>query len=175
MYVEYRLTPDDWLAYYEHQYDQSSTLRETMTRARWRNLPWMLGVAMLAGLAFRSWMALGVAVLFVVVWFAEYPREFRKRWHQNIARLITPERNPCLNGLHRLEVLPNGIRVTCDMSDTTMPWRRLTNVAITPDDIFITLTGDCGFVIPKAGVVAGEYELTGDALRQQAPDGQKIT
>jgi hypothetical protein len=106
----------------------------------------------------------------VLVWFVEYPREFRKRWHRGIARLLTPERNPCLNGIHRLEVLPAGIRVTCEMTDTTMPWRRLLNVETMADDIFISLTGECGFVVPRAGVVAGEYELTAQALRQHVSD-----
>jgi hypothetical protein len=132
-----------------------------------RKLPWVLSMAGLFALAVRSWLGLGVGGVAAVAWFLEYPQRFRAGYRHTIQRLLTPERNPCLKGVHRLEVLPTGIRVTCEMSDTTMPWKRVRDVETTATHTFVELTGECGLVIPRGAVLAGDYDALADALRGQ--------
>jgi len=57
-----------------------------------------------------------------------------------------------------MEVLPEGLHAKCDVTDSVIGWAGIRDVIRTADHVFVMLSDEQGYVVPKKRVITGDLE-----------------
>lgn len=154
MKVEYELTRDDWADLGEH------CARTAPEWQRARHVGVVIGMLLiLASSAFlwsRSaspwWITAGLVAAAAWGWYWPHHLVKHARAHMSSRQQL------CLHGRHIMEVLASGLYARCDITESTVRWPGIRNVAQTATHVFIMLNDVQGYVVPKARVTDGDLD-----------------
>jgi hypothetical protein len=158
--IEYELKPEDWGEFAVYLAGQSRSLRRT----KWIVL--LVGTGSLLIFAAGQvrehdtiW-AVGGSLL-AVAWWLSVPHLISRSMRR---QAMTRER-PCLRGRHTLEIVEEGIRATCDVSNSLHRWAGIRSIVGTSTHVFILIGEVMGYTVPRAGIVGGNLDAFVDAAR----------
>lgn len=153
MQIEYELTPDDWGAFGEYNARNSPQFQRAKNRRGVLNVVLLaLSIGVAASIFAKSPVPLIIAICAAIgaSWNAS------GRLITEVRTQMTSMERACLRGQHSLEVLPEGLRFRCDVSDSTIAWRGIRDVVETNDHVFVMLDEMQGYVVPKQRVISGD-------------------
>jgi hypothetical protein len=172
MKIEFTLSIDDWVAFSLHYLETSAEGQRVRSNGR---IYGCLFLFILGGLL-AFWTASLVPLLFgllaVVGWYLLWPQLLRSSQREATERRHYESQNPCLNGVHRLEVTAEGLHASCDVSDTVIQWPGIARIATNATHGFVVLRNSTGYVIPREKVREGDFATfiacTQEYLQDQA-------
>ena len=151
MWIEYDLKPEDWGEFAVYLASQSQSLHRSKLFVQ------LLGSGSLVVFAVAEskehgpiWLLGGV--LLAVAWWLAVPFMMARSMRRHA---MTRER-PCLRGRHTLEIVEEGIRATCDVSNSQHQWAGVRNIAETSTHVFVLIGETLGYTVPRAGIVGGD-------------------
>jgi hypothetical protein len=152
MRIEYTLTPDDWAAFGEYHARTMPQMRRAMRRSLIGGivLSVAIGAAFWAFAHSSVWLFIGL--LYAVFWSWYWPRTFIA----NVRAHMSRKDRACLRGLHIMESSDKGLRIQCDISDSTMAWIGVQDVIENTSYVFVMFDGLQGCVVPKQRITAGD-------------------
>ena len=166
MRIEYRVTLDDMLAFTAYHLEHSPELRRVSRL-------WGFGVAaaFVVGFGIAAYVKSSVwlllfGVLCAAAWSVFWPRELRRTTLKQTSKLLSEGTNQALLGTQQLEVREDGLRCVSHAGESMIRWLAIEKVASTPDHTFFYMGAAQAFVLPRAGVIAGDYGAFVDTVER---------
>jgi hypothetical protein len=167
MDLVFNLTLNDCVAFSDYHFARARSHR----RAR-RFL--MFGFAAIwVGFGLLIWMTSGrfsggtPYFVLAAVWIGFMPRVMRWVQRRATVRAYTDGSNRSLLGRHQVHIGEDGLTWTSEHSESKSKWSAFERLASTPDHTFLYLSAVMALVIPRLGVVEGDYETFVRTLAQK--------
>jgi len=154
MKVEYEITPEDWAAFGEYHARTSSHFRKFVHVGIAVGVVLLLAIGEILSLSTDSPVFVVVGLVAAIIWVLYWPRQVIANVRTHMAR----KDQPCLRGRHLMEVLPEGLHAKCDVTDSVIGWAGIRDVIRTADHVFVMLSDEQGYVVPKKRVITGDLE-----------------
>ena len=157
MKIEYMLSIDDWVVFSLQYLETSSEGKRALTNGRIMGSLFFIVFGSILYYFTASLLLLVVSLLAIGVWYFFFPRLLRSSQRIATEQRHRESQNPCLNGAHRLELTPNGLHASCDVSDTTIQWSGIARIERNSTHGFVYLRNNTGYVIPREKVHEGDF------------------
>ena len=162
MRLEYELIPEDWGAFVDYCIIHSGPSRKSSRMIRW------VGSLSFGLMSINMWQARELVwfvgcVFLVAAWWLYTPHLFRL----SVRRKAMAHKRPCLRGRHTMEAVNEGIRASCDVSESLYRWAGIREVAKTQTHVFVLIGDSMGYTIPRERVVSGDLDAFVDAVRSK--------
>lgn len=168
MKIEYELSPADWLAFGMHHVNHAPVVKQWRGRVRDIGSCVVLVAVMVPALATGWWGFFPLALAAAIGWYLGAPpllvRYMQRQWSSAV---VDTRSNSCLRGRHTMEILPEGLRAVCDVQDTTLRWHAVSHVEATDQHSFVYIDPEQAYVVPRRGLLSGDYEHFFAALNQR--------
>ena len=138
-------------------YSISPNLQRSLRMARWISV--ILFVAMaVVGLIMRSTDLAFLALIFAIGYFFFIGVSHRKRYLKNFTKMY--ERSPQKGqvGTHQLSFNDIGVTEESENTRGTTTWKNIERIESTPDYTFVYVGPVSAYVIPRSGVIEGDYK-----------------
>jgi len=156
--VRFALTAEDRAAFVDHWLATSKVAAD----ARRKSLMWTSLLVVLVFVALTAVFRMGLLVIAGAVtlsWVvASHPRSFRDKVRKDTGLIAAEGSDLCLGQEHRVEVSASGLRSTCPEADTTVPWKAIQAVDVTPSHVFLTVGMIRAFVVPRGRLTEGDFD-----------------
>ena len=163
--IEYTTSEMDLVAFSDYHVTHSPTLVRAF---RWVRFGFA-GAFILFGLltggsvpGFLPWLILAA------VWIPLLPVINRRASRRRALRMYREGANPTLVGKHQLRAEPDALISKSEASESRVMWSAVQRVGSTPDHTFIYIGAVNAFVVPRAGVLGGDYDGFVAAVRRYA-------
>jgi ABC-type multidrug transport system fused ATPase/permease subunit len=170
--IRYKTTLDDVLELASFHYSISPNLQRSLQIARWISVILFVLLAIIGLIMKSKYLAFG-GLIFAIGYFFYIGNSHRKRYLKNFTRMYEKVPQKSQIGEHKLSFNDIGITEESAASVGTTAWRGIERIKSTPDHTFIYVGPVSAYVIPRAGVIEGDYnsfvaELVQryDAIRQ---------
>lgn len=177
MTLKYENTIDHVRAFGEYVYRTSPTLRRSR---RWTQL-----IAVLLYLYFGVQLFFGIPLSSLAIWYlvATAYLVFASYWHKrsylrNLAKMYRETENKNFFCEHHLSITDEGISTLSEGGERTIYWSGIERIGETDRFTFVFLGSIMALVIPRNGVLEGDYEAFTGELKKRvtknlAPEGVK--
>jgi hypothetical protein len=160
--LEYELIPEDWGAFVDYCTVHSKPSRKVSRTVRW------VGSIAFSLMSIIMWQARGLVwfvgcVFLVTAWWVYAPHLFRL----SVRRQAMAHKRPCLRGRHTMEAVNDGVRASCDVSESLHRWAGIREVAKTQAHVFLLIGDSMGYTIPRERVLSGDIDAFADAVRSK--------
>ena len=171
MKIEYEIKLEDCLALNDHLMKTSPLMLKAIRKGQlwWASGPIIGGVllSLFKGIppenALIILIALGAA--FSVPMFYLYPLYFKSRNKNHMERQYKSDAIKGVIGVHEMTISRDFLNDKTEYSDGKVQWNSVRKVDSTPDHTFI-MTGDItAYVIPKKGIISGDYDQFVEKLK----------
>jgi hypothetical protein len=157
MQIEYMLSIDDWVAFSLYYLETSAEGRRVRTNGRINGGVFFFGLGSLLAIFTASLVPLLLGLLALIGWYLLWPQLLRSSQRTATERRQRESQNPCLNGVHRLELTSDGLHGSCDVSDTVIQWPGIARIETNSTHGFVFLRNNTGYVIPREKVREGDF------------------
>jgi YcxB-like protein len=170
MEITYRLAEDDVVAFAERYAATSPTVR----RARWRNV--VISVIASAALGACFWDAtkdagLGITIAVTgLIGGLLYPLVLKDQTRKATIRLYREGKNLAHAKPITLRAVPEALFSESAGGSSTILWECLERIDQTADHLFLYTSSLNAVIVPKAGVIAGDFESFADAVTRLRRD-----
>jgi hypothetical protein len=170
MEITYRLTEEDVAAFAERHAATSPTMR----RARRRNL--VIAAIAFAVLGACFWDAtkdagLGITIAVTgLIFVLLYPLVLKDQIRKATLRLYREGKNLALAKPITLRADPEELFVDAASGSSTIRWEYIERADQTTDHLFLFTSAMNAVVVPKAGVIAGDFDAFADAATKFCRD-----
>jgi YcxB-like protein len=158
--IEYELKPEDWGEFAVYVASQSQSLRRSKWTLRLLVSGSLLIFAVDRARAHDSISAAVIAILAVALWLSVPHMIFG-----NVRQHAMNRDRPCLRGRHSLEIVQEGIRATCDVSNSLHQWAGIRSIVSTSTHVFVLIGQSLGYTVPRAGIVEGNLDAFVESAR----------
>ena len=156
--VRFVLTAEDRAAFVDHWLATS----RVAAKARRTSLMWTSLLVVLVFVALTAVFRSGLIVIAGAVtlgWVvASHPKSFRDKVRKDTGLIAAEGSDLCLGQDHRVEASAAGLRSICPEADTTVPWKAINAVDVTPSHAFLTVGMIRAFVVPRGRLAEGDFE-----------------
>jgi hypothetical protein len=163
----YKLTPNDLVALSDHRHGTSKTLRRTTLRAS------ILSPLVFAVGGALFWLMTGDLVLptaFLVagvLLFLLLPRRLRQQRRRIIEKVYGEGKNLSLFEPQTLRIEHDALASENIASTSRTKWEYIERIDVTEDRTFVYLNVLVAHVIPRHGVLRGDYEFFVDEIQRR--------
>jgi hypothetical protein len=174
MEITYRFTEDDVVAFAERYAATSPSVR----RARWRNVAIsVIGSAALGACFWDATKNVGLGITIAVggiIGGLLYPRVLKDQTRKALLRLYREGKNLALAKPITLRADPEELFVDAASGSSTIRWEYVERADQTTDHLFLFTSAMNAVVVPKAGVIAGDFDAFADAATKFCRDAASI-
>ena len=156
---------DDMMAYQAHHYDTSPAIQRLLKRRRLMLVVVVVCIALLLAMGLNElrWIGLSVyAVLVAVILFFDRNGDsYRKQWLKQVRAQVDVPENAGNYRPRTMVFEDDKVIVTTDVANSTLLWGAFTAAEQTPDYIFLSLSAQQAYIIPKRVMTQAQVgELT---------------
>lgn len=174
MLIKYNVLMDDLIAFNKFHYEHSASARRSNLIF---GVIFPLGIfiwSCIEGLFKGSWSSPiigGVIGGLLMLWIFGGRR---RRFEKAARKILSEGSNKGAVGEHELELAENGLIEKSEYGEARFSWDIVERLGFTPDYTFIYTGSSSGIIIPKAGVIEGDYEELGGTLKRKVEGKTKV-
>ena len=157
MKIEYMLSIDDWVSFSLHYLETSAEGRRARSSGRITGSLLFITIGGILAFFTSSVIPLLLSLLAIGGWYFMLPQLLRSSQRAATEQRHRESQNPCLNGIHRLELTPDGLHSSCDVSDTIIQWSGIARIETNMTHGFVFLRNNTGYVIPRNTIRDGDF------------------
>lgn len=158
MQIQYNFELNDWMAFQEFHLSESKQFKKSKLITT-ITVPVVYGIFILSD-AMKGELDLIPTAIFTVIsllWMIYYPKRLTVRTLKKVKKELEKPENSKILGIHTIEVLENGLKITKPESENFINWSGLVRLAETANYYFIYNTTLSAIVIPKNKI---QHEIT---------------
>jgi hypothetical protein len=157
--LAYKLTEQDLIAFSEYQAGKSRTLRSANQRAARVLIGTLVLAAISVGLVTRDLVFGGILLVVAVIAACFIPSALRGSRRKLASRVYRETKHRDLVGPRRLRIGPEVIVTESPAGASQVKWTYIERVDATEAHTFVYQSVANAIVIPKHGVIGGDYDL----------------
>ena len=148
------------MAYQAHHYDTAPAIQKQLKRRRFMLAVVAVCVALLLamGLEELRWIGLSVFVVLVAVILFFDRKSCRRQWLKQVRAQVDVPENAGNYRPRTMVFEDDKVIVTTDVANSTLLWRAFTAAEQTPDYIFLSLSAQQAYIIPKRVMTDAQVE-----------------
>lgn len=170
MELKYNLTVDDLLVFARYVYDTSSTHRRAR---RTTILIWIVALLAVTYLIYRIvsfpvtfpliliWLPIAALIIYLMLLWN------RRYFLKNYIRMQKESPNNILTGEHLIRITDSGLFGRSVSGDGNTFWSAIEHIDTVGDHTLVFIHAVAAIVIPKSGVVEGDYDVFVGALKER--------
>ena len=164
--VRYIHSRDHQFAYVDHWVAHSPVARSAAHKSLAATALVGLLVVLFGWALLRSWAPLAGGAVAMAWLVTQHEKAFRARVRRDSGVVASEADDLSLGKEQRVAAGPDGVRVTSPASDCTMPWPAVKSIESGADYAFLTIGQIRAIVIPRAGLIEGDFDAFVAAARR---------
>lgn len=163
--VRFVYHPDQQIAWVDHWVATTPMARAAARRSLMVTVLVVMIVTLAGWIVFKTWTILAAGGGALVWLVTQHGKLFRARVRKDSGAASTELGDLRIGSEQRVEAGPDGLRVASPASDCIMSWRAVQSVDAGPDHAFLGLGQIRAVVIPRAGLIEGDFDAFVSAAR----------
>lgn len=156
--IEYELREEDILAFNEHRFLDSESLKKTIRRHQ-ATIPAVMSLVALIYWAVYQDFITGVFIAVIgIAWGLLVPVYLRSNLKRQIKGKYSEQEKADIVGKYKLRIEPDVLVEVSDDEDFPTPWSKLLRVESNKDYAFIFTDINAALIVPKKTVISGNIK-----------------